>query len=214
MSELDKTKIDAFWKSRTEIDNPRIATHYKQDDTHEYDLVLIRKYLKPTTHLLDMGCGTCFLSNQLIGDVAHIVAVDKYKEFLQHAVSSPKIETIASDLLNYSDDRKYDVIIMFGVANFFNDAELMKLYSFCASHLSDEGVFIVKHTCGIQEDVVIDNYSEQIGQHYHAIYRLDSREQKMLESVFSDVCKVDIYPERLNPWPNTHFYAFVCKQNN
>lgn len=207
---LNKDKADAFWQRRTKIENPRVATHYKEDDMHVYDIEFIKKHIKENDALLDLGAGTCYLTNMLIPYVSEIKAVDKFADFLNHAEDHPKLTVEACDLVEYKDDKKYNMVMMFGVANFLPDTELEKIYEFISNHLLPNGKFIIKHASGVKKDVVIDNYSELIGDNYHALYRHLDKDVVMLSQYFDNVEVVDIYPDKLNPWDNTHFYAYVC----
>ncbi len=206
---LDRKKIDSFWSKREKIKDPRISTHFKKDDTHVYDLKLIRKYIKKTSHVLDLACGTCYISNELAGEVAYIKAIDKFGKFLTYCKTSPDFETQEVDLIGYKDDRLYDVILGFGIMNYFDDKEALAIYKNMSSLLNKKGTFIVKHQSGIGGDVMVDNYSQQIGDTYHALYRHIEKDKRLLEKYF-DVTIVDVYPKKLNPWPDTHFYAFIC----
>lgn len=208
---MDQKKVDAFWSKRAKIKDPRVATHFKKDDTHVFDLALIRKYTKPDSDILDMGCGTCYLSNELIDEVHYIKAVDKYPEFLSHCKTAPNLETFASDVLSYQDDRKYDIILLFGVVMYFSEVDTKKIYHMCKQLLKPTGTLIVKHQCGVDRDVAIDNYSPAIEDNYYAVYKHVKKDTQLLEEFFN-VELVDVYPPRLNPWPNTHFYAFIASQ--
>lgn len=207
---LDRKKIDKFWEKREKIKDPRVSTHFKTDSTHLFDLALIRKYVTPKTKLLDLACGTCFLSNELVNEVAYIKAMDKFGRFLKHCNISDTFITEEADLIGYKDNNMYDIILGFGIMNYFDNEEASSIYKNMATMLSKDGVFIVKHQSGINEDVLIDAYSDQIGDTYHALYRNVNTDKKLLEQYFQ-VEVIDIYPSKLNPWPNTHFYAFVCK---
>ncbi len=209
MNNMDKNKVDAFWSKRAQVTDPRVATHFKKDDTHVFDLELIRRYTLPNTDLLDLGCGTCFLSNELVEEVNYIRAVDKYPEFLEHCLTVSNLETTASDVLEYTDNRQYDVILLFGVVMYFSEEDTRKIYAKCRDLLREDGTLIVKHQCGVDGDVAIDNFSPAIGDNYYAVYKHVKKDTELLKEFF-DVEVVDVYPERLNPWPNTHFYGFVA----
>jgi len=208
---MDKGKIDAFWNRRANVSDPRLATHFKHDNTLEYDIQLIEFYLKEEAKLLDLGCGTCAITNYFESKVNFICAVDKHEGFLQHCSNSNKIELIISDIASYRDDRKYDCIIIFGVMNYLSEDDARSLYERCQKMLTKRGVLIVKHACGVEEDIVVDKYSEAISDWYYAVYRWVDKEKNLLSEYFN-VKIVDIYPPELNPWENTHFYAFVCNE--
>ncbi len=212
-TQIDRKKIDAFWKKRTKVTNVRVSTHFRIDDMHEFDLKLIEKYITKKTRLLDLGAGTCYHANRLIGKVAYIKATDKFGEFLHHCKVGDNFETQTADALTYDDHKKYDVILLLGVMNYFSDKEASQIYKNCHSMLAEGGTLIIKHQSGVKEDIVVDKYSEVIGDSYHALYRQKEKDVKLMEKYFQ-VETIDIYPKRLNPWPNTHFYAYVCKNKN
>lgn len=207
---LSRKKIDNFWAKRAQIKDARVATHFKKDDTHIYDLQLIRKYCKKDTEILDVACGTCYLANELVDEVSYIKGTDKFGEFLSHCRVSNKLEVEVADILEYKDSKKYDIILMFGVVMYFDDLDTENIYRKYRTMLKPDGLLIVKHQCGVTEDIIIDKYSEQIGDNYQAIYKNVRKDEAILKKYFSSVIVVDIYPPRLNPWTNTHFYAFIC----
>lgn len=212
MKKLSRAQIDNFWARRAKIANPRISTHFKEDDTHIFDLNLIRQYCNKKSRILDVGCGTCYLSNNLVDDVSFIKAIDKFSKFLKFCRKSPKIKTEVSDILDYRDNRKYDLIIMFGVIMYFDESDTDKIYYKYSRLLKKGGVLIVKHQCGITDDVYINKYSDQIQDNYQALYKSVEKDKQLLSAHFQNVKTIDIYPSRLNPWPNTHFFAFICSQ--
>lgn len=206
---MDKAKIDEFWNRRASITSPRIATHFKEDDTLDYDVSLIESLLSADSKVLDLGCGTGAVTNRIADKVQEICAVDKQAGFLEHITRSPGVRTVQSDVLGFFDTQRYDMILLFGVMNYFSEREAEEIYANCSAMLSDGGTLLVKHACGVQDTVVVDQYSEEIQDHYHAVYRHVDIEQRLLCKQFK-VEKVDIYPDHLNRWENTHFYAFVC----
>ncbi|OPA75647.1 hypothetical protein BVG16_20130 [Paenibacillus selenitireducens] len=211
---LDKEKIKVFFERRAQVEDPNLATHFKDDDTIDFDIELINKYINESSKVLDLGCGPGRITNRLEPHVSYIKSVDNQEKFLEHCIQSPKIKTVVSDLPYFLEPSKFDVILLFGVVTYFNDEEVQKIYKNCYHMLADEGILIVKHACGINDDVIIDKYSEQIGEWYHVFYRhIENDIQLLDQSDFYITNKIDIYPERLNPWENTHYYAFVAKKS-
>lgn len=209
---ISRKKVDNFWLKRTQVPNPRVATHFKVDAALSYDLQLIRKYLTKDSEVLDMGCGTCAISNEIISEVKSIMAVDKFGAFLQYCNTTTNLKTHAEDILTYKDDNTYDVILVFGVLNYFNPSEIAKILTNLSGMLKPHGVLLIKHSCGVHEDVNIDKYSQEIGDNYHAIYRSIEKEKTLFSAHLLLEKVVDIYPAALNRWENTHFYAFVCRK--
>ncbi|MES2142749.1 MAG: class I SAM-dependent methyltransferase [Pseudomonadota bacterium] len=209
---LSKEKIAKFWEGRSEIKDPRLATHFKHDDTLDYDFDFILKHTNSSSCVLDLGCGTGAIVNKLESYVTKIVAVDKNENFLKCCIDSPKIIKKVADLPYYEDSNQYDLIVIFGVLNYLNDEEVTQLYKTCHDLLKEEGILLIKQTCGIRENIIVDGYSEALGQCYHALYRSLNNDRQLISNVFSNHILVDIYPEYLNPWPNTHFYAFIVEK--
>ena len=209
---IDRKKIDQFWRKRSKLKvNPRIATHFKHDDTHKYDLSLIDKYIKPQSKVLDLGCGPCYITNKLIGKAKYIKGVDKFGGFLKYCKTGLNFITEQSDLLDYKDKSKYNLILLIGVMFCFGDKESEKIYKKCAGLLDKSGIMIIRQQYGVKNDVIIDKYSKQIGENYYTYYRHIKKELKILRKFFK-VEVIDIFPKRLNPWPNTHHYALICKK--
>lgn len=209
---MNRKKIDSFWKNRTKIKDPRVATHFKHDNTHVYDLRLIKKFIKPDTQVLDLACGTCYISNQFIDQVKYIKAVDKFPEFLKHCKKTPKLETVACDILNFEDTKKYDLILLIGIMLFFDDKDSTIIYKKCDRLLNKDGVLFIRHQCGVKEDVIVDKYSTTVRNNYYARYKHLDKELNMLKKIFREVKVIDILPKRLNPWDDTHHYAFICRK--
>ncbi|WP_426333561.1 class I SAM-dependent methyltransferase [Paenibacillus silvae] len=209
---LDKNKVDSFFKRRAKITDPELATHYKKDDTIYFDLNLIEEYIADDSVVLDLGCGPGRMTNKLEQKVSYIKAVDNQAEFLSHCINSSKVEKVVSNIVDFQDSNKYDVILLFGVLNYFNDDEVEVIYANCKKMLKEDGVLIVKHACGEVENVIIDKFSEQINDWYHVLYRHIDQDRLLLSQAGFSFSMVDVYPPRLNPWSNTHYYAFIAKK--
>lgn len=207
---MDKLKVNEFWSSRTAISDARLATNYRDDGRLKFDIRLVLKHLRPSSSILDLGAGTCMLSHALVGNDRTIDAVEKFGAFLAMSPDNPQINKIHSDIMDFTPSKKYDVILIFGVINFFSRDEEILLYRKCASALGEGGTLIVKNQCGINAEKVVDNYSAELAANYHARYPAVVDQKELLSSYFT-VEVIDIYPPELNRWEDTHFYAFVCK---
>jgi hypothetical protein len=211
---MDEKKefVKKFWQKRgREITHPRVATHFRIDDAIDYDFNLVKRFCNGNTKILDLGDGKCVLSSRLAPYVKEIVAVDFVGNFLKKGKLLPNIKTVASDIRTFESKEKYEIILLFGVLNyFFNNKELLSLYKRYKKMLAGNGVCIIKHQVGIKGTVIVDGYSEDVKGHYLAVYRQIEKEISLLKLVFNVVDVIDIYPPRLNRWANTHFYAFIC----
>ena len=210
---MDKGKIDSFWTARTKIEDPRIATNYRDDGRLEYDIALVEKHLTQDARILDLGAGTCTLARRFLDTCEQVVAVDKFDAFFGKVPEHPKLRKIRADVSDFSIDETFNLILLFGVVNFLSSNEERRLYGSCAKMLGQGGTFIVKNQCGVREDVVVDSYSEELGAHYYANYPAVDGQRERLSEYFK-VELLDIYPAELNRWENTHFYAFVCSEKS
>ena len=62
---------------RAKIEDARLATQFREDDSLSYDVALVKQYLPNNARILDLGCGTCTLTNELIPYASYIRGVDK-----------------------------------------------------------------------------------------------------------------------------------------
>lgn len=209
---INKKKVDEFWKKRTKIKDPKIAIYFQHDDRHSFDLHTIKKYINVNSEILDLACGDCDISNALIDSVKSIKAVDKFGEFLKYCKKKSTLETVESDILDFTDTKKYDFILLMGVMHFFDEINREKLYKKSYNLLKKNGAVYIRHQCGVKEDIHIDNFSKKLGQHYYALYLSLKKELAMLKAIFSNVTVIDIFPEKHNLWSNTHYYAFICNK--
>ncbi|MBM7323485.1 class I SAM-dependent methyltransferase [Agrobacterium pusense] len=206
---MDKAKINDFWAARTKVSDARIATNYRNDGRLDFDLSLVRRYLTENSHILDLGAGTCTLSENLLGENRKVDAVEKFSGFLEMANNHPALNKIACDIVDFVPSKKYDLILIFGVINFLSIEEERRIYELCLAALGDGGTLIVKNQCGVDFEKVVDGYSEELSATYHARYPA-VMSQKSLLSEYFEVEVVDIYPAEMNRWEDTHFYAFIC----
>jgi Ribosomal RNA adenine dimethylase len=210
MKTIDKSKVDAFWAARTNIKDPRVATNYRDDGRLGYDVDFVRRYLPEEANILDLGAGTCTLSVELLDRARRIVAVEKQSAFLEKAPDHPRLIKLCSDIGLFNSQERFDAVLMFGIVNFLTLEEEKAVYKSCLRYIGDGGVLLVKHQCGANESFMVDSYSAELKSDYHARYP-SVTEQTALLSEFFNVEPLDIYPTRLNRWPNSHFFAFICR---
>ena len=188
------------------------ATRNKAKDTTTYDVAFVRSYATPQKSLLDLGSGTGLLVNSLVDDFASITAVELYREFSKFIVQSEKMTVYNENLLTWQPEGQFDIITLFGVLNYFSEAEARQIYKSSFESLKEtHGTFIVKNQFGVSQDVVVDGYSEELKTNYFSEYRHLDKEKRILSEIgFVNIEVFDIYPPEYNRWPNTHFYAIVC----
>lgn len=211
MTAMDTSKIDKFWSARQAIADPRTATNYRNDGRLELDIALVEKYRPSSGRYLDLGAGTGTLTGHFLETFEETVAVDKWPGFLSQMPAHPRLAVVAEDIASYSaEPNSFDLITLFGVMNFVPAEKEDELLGRWATLLTPTGVFIAKHQCGITDEVLVDKPSEELGAWYHARYPYVQSEVEKMSRWF-EVELIDPYPPEINRWPNTHFYAFVCR---
>lgn len=190
-------------------------TRNKAPDFSAFDIDFVRRFAGASKHLLDLGSGTGLLINPLVNAFGQITAVEKYPQFSRFIAQEPHVELIHADLNVFEASDQYDLVTIFGVMNFFNREEALRLYRKAVNWIKPGGVLIIKNQMGVQEDVLVDGYSEELGTQYYSEYRWVRHEMQLItEAGFTVDEPVDIYPSAFNRWPNTHFYALVCRPNS
>jgi SAM-dependent methyltransferase len=198
-----------FWEGRTAVEGPRATRFHGGHD--DYDLPAIRALCPPGASVLDLGCGTCVVANELVNSTQAIVhAVDYVPAFLAQAEDHPRLTTAHGDVRTYLDPQRHDLILLLGVVTYLDDpAERRDLYRRCAAMLAPGGTLFVKAQFGVREEVVIDTESEALGSRYHAVYPWLAAEVALLSECF-DVEVRDPYPAEFNTYDNTHFHHLVA----
>lgn len=207
---MDKKKIDAFWTARTRIEDPRIATNFREDGRLSYDVNFVRRHLAPGAKILDLGAGTCTLALELLDCAKEVVAVERYAEFLAKVPDHPRLEKVCCNVTDFAPEEMFDIVLMFGVVNYLTSDEERNIYEMCHSVMGRNGVLLVKNQCGLREELIVDHYSTELKENYYARYPAIDNQKSLLSRLF-DVEVIDIYPLELNRWPDTHFFAFVCR---
>ncbi|KIP31853.1 methyltransferase [Francisella tularensis subsp. holarctica FSC022] len=206
-------KIEAYYNILSRKIKSPYETRNKSKDFSQYDIFLVKKLADRSKNLLDLGSGTGLLINSIHNCFKKIVAVEKYKEFSDFIIRKPNIDIINEDITNFKTHEKFDIITIFGVMNFFNAQEAKYVYKKVLSMMHTNGVLIIKNQFGLNDNVVIDGYSEELKSNYYSEYRYIDGEINLLQKIgFNSIEKIDIYPKEYNRWSNTHFYALVCKR--
>jgi len=210
---MGNKNIEEYYQKMAENITDAKATRNNAKDFTEFDVNLMRRFADRTKTLLDLGSGTGLLINNLINDYKQITAVEKYPNFSKFITKTPKIKLITNDLLDLVsiESNNFDVVSLFGVMNYFSNEEAKYLYTQVATYLNKGGVLVVKNQFGINEDVIVNGYSEELKTNYYSEYRQVDKEMELLRSIgFNNIEKIDIYPPEYNRWDNTHFYALIC----
>jgi SAM-dependent methyltransferase len=208
-----QARIKAFWAARAERDGVETARFHPEFT--EFDMALITPHLSPGLRVLDLGCGTCVLANEIAARYpVHVHAVDYASGMLRHALPLANLTTEAGDVLTYRSDDVFDIILLFGVINSIVDAGARRaLYMQCHRMLRPGGMLVLKSQFGRENAVFVDTYSDHLGEHYVATYPAVEAEQRMLGEHFC-VTRSEPYPDSFNRHANTRFYAFHARRKD
>lgn len=199
-----------YWEELAKrIVNP-VETKNKRPDTSDLEIEFLKDYVRKEDDVIDLGSGTGLIINKLIPLVNSIVAVEKFAEFTKYIVDTPNMTVINADLRGFKIRKEYDVAMLFGVAQSFYRDDAIEIYKNIYAMLKPGGRFICRIHCGLEEDILVDGFSEELQTNYFAHYRQVDSEIKLLEEIgFKNLQKFDIFPDSLNTWSNSRHFIFV-----
>jgi cyclopropane fatty-acyl-phospholipid synthase-like methyltransferase len=203
--------IREFWLGRTQVPGPAAARFHSQHDA--YDLEAIERLCGPGSRVLDLGCGTCVLANLIVDRLrCWVHAVDYVPDFLESALDHPRLTTEVGDVRSYEGSGRYDLILSLGVITYLEtEQERRGMYERCARLLAPGAPMLIKAQFGVDEEVRVETWSEDLGAHYRAVYPRLEDEALLLDEWF-DLELRDPYPPEFSPWDNTHFHHIVARR--
>jgi len=191
--------VRRFWMDRAQ------RPDFLWRDLVEANLRILSSLLSPSLRVLDLGAGDGRLTSRVAELVAHVKAVDYTPAILR--LSRPNVATEVRDIRFYEDHERYDLVLLFGVMNFIEDAE--SLYRRCRGLVRPGGRLAIKHQCGRRATVRVSAAID--GVPYQSQYRFLGEEVALLlEAGFSGVESSLPYPPELNPWEDTVYACFVA----
>jgi len=209
----NKKSLDYWITTANNASDPLQVKVNPINDHTQLDADFIMKYAGMQTEILDLGSGSGLILNKIYDKVGYICAVEPFKEFTKFIIDSKNIEINNQFLMDFNNDKQFDLITIFGVIQYFSEEEAVAIYQKYLSYLKKGGKIIVKNQFGIKEDIFIDGYSEEQQRDYFSNYRHLDKEISMLRKVgYKNIEVFDIYPPECNRWENTHFYAIVAEK--
>jgi cyclopropane fatty-acyl-phospholipid synthase-like methyltransferase len=208
---MGNKKIRAYYQDMADtIQNP-LETRNKAPNFSKFDIAYMQEFINPEHSLLDLGAGSGLLLNHIKDGFQKVAAVELYPEFSKFITPSENTTIVNADLLTFDTDDQFEIVILFGVMNFFSADEAASLYQKFYRFTRPGGKLIVKNQMGVSENVYVDHFSEELGKHYFSEYRSSASESSLMTSAGFIVSRVDdVYPDEFNRWPNTRFTAIVC----
>ncbi len=81
-----------------------------------YEKAVSRINIQPNSTILELGCGTGYLTKKLVAKQAIVTSIDQSAGMLARAKARvPQGKFVQSDILQYKDNRKYDNVVLFFV---------------------------------------------------------------------------------------------------
>ena len=202
-----------YWKNLSEKITDPGQTKNKRPDTSDLEINFMKEYLSEDDEVVDLGAGTGLITNKIEPLVKSVVAVEKFEKFTNYINKSDKILVINADLLGFKIHKEFDKLLLTGVAQCFNKEDATGIYQRSFDMLKAGGIMIARTHCGLEEDVTIDGFSQELGTKYFAQYRkLDDEIDTIKSCGFEEVTTHDIFPDSLNVWDNTRHFMFICKK--
>ncbi len=180
-------------------------------DFSDKDADFLLSFSNAETEILDLASGSGLIINKIFEKVKHITAIEAFEQFSRFIKKNKSITIVNQDIMLFDSKFKFDLVTMFGVVQYFNESEIIRIYNKYQENLKEKGKLIIKNQFGVKEDVIVNGYSDELKTNYYSEYRHIDKEVRLLESVgFKHTEIFDIYPPECNRWENTHFYAIVA----
>lgn len=94
--------------------------------------------------VLELGCGTGFLTSKLIAKQAIVTSIDQSAGMLARAKERvPNSTFIQADILQYADRKRYDYVLLFFVLHELNATERTSLLKSAKEMLNETGRIII-----------------------------------------------------------------------
>jgi len=112
-------------------------------------LQLIKKYsISNSDKIIDIGCGKSFLADNLLelnyNDISLVDISSNALKEVKERLKNKTVNFIATDILNFNSNDKYDIWHDRAVFHFITDLEGIKKYiSLCNEYINKEGVLII-----------------------------------------------------------------------
>jgi ubiquinone/menaquinone biosynthesis C-methylase UbiE len=100
--------------------------------------------IKKNDTVLEIGCGTGFLTQKIEKEGAIITAIDQSEGMLLRAKKSvPNVKFIQCDILKYKDDKRYNYIFLFFILHELNVTDRITLLKMAKNLLTKNGEIIL-----------------------------------------------------------------------
>ena len=181
----EKTKM--FWSNRANTDNmsdmeqinfqndEKIAELYEES---EGKVVFNELSLSKNDVVVDLGAAKGRYSLQFATKVKRVIAVEFIKEFSDEIItkasnlSISNIEIVNSSSDEFCREECADIVFVSGLFIYLDDEQFNKTASNIVKTLKQKGILFIRESSSILEnEIVVDKYSEELGSYYCSLYR-------------------------------------------
>ncbi len=201
-----------FWNKLASNYDENVNKVYAQ--AYQDTVELIIKYINPEMEILDIGCGTGIVTNQIAPYAKHIRGIDISDGMLR--IASEKADAAGISNVDYAnltleeavrDSGKYDCVIACNLLYFIKDID--RFLSLVGAAMEENGLFISVTDC-LGEKFSIQSLAIQIGSAlrlmpYMRVYSMRSLKQTIEKNGFQ-------VTEEKNLFHDTPNYFIVCNK--
>ena len=208
MNKLNKDLVRAFWKQISLKESNRWTSHETLNFEITYLSDLIRNY--KSLDILDLGSGSGDLSRNIMRKNDKLMAVDYEPNYSRFYNARKNQFFHCQNLLDYSNDEKFGLVLLFGVVTYLEINEEILIYRKIKSIISQPGYTVIKNQVSLSQEIVVDYFSTDLGVNYSARYPSLESQQQLIYEVFGNVRSL-AYPKDLNRFNNTLNVAFIIE---
>jgi hypothetical protein len=204
---LNEDVIRSFWARRASESSNR----WTSSETLAFERRMLNSLIGNCSSILDLGCGHGELSRSLANEECELLGVDFIPDY-SRSFTEPNHSFIISSVTDFTVNRTFDLVLLFGVVTYLTLGEEIKIYRTIDSALSVQGVAVIKNQCSVASEFFVNKYSDVLMAEYSARYPTVSEQCSRLQDVFPAV-NVVYYPKELNVWANSLHVAFFVAKN-
>ena len=152
------------------------------------------KVLKPSSKILDIGCGTGYPIASYLSQQSFIVTgIDISEEMIKKAqnLNLPNATFLVEDILNFKSKEKYDAVIAFDSIWHIAHDNQKKIYPIISSLTAHGGLFLFTH--GKTDSEIISTMWDE--PFYHSALDLKTVHNLLIQNSFSILTSIENYQE-------------------
>lgn len=205
---LHDGKVDR-WQATSLTKSPEAAVKRKESDWEAIHQV-IERIPDRLKRVVELGCGTGRITQELAKITDHVTGIDFVPEFIKQAqidIASDNVEFICADCTSIDNPSQYDACIMSGLLNYLDDHQLEELID----RINVIPYIILKESVGTfgRFSLTDDHYSEQLQSSYQSIYRSVGE----IIDIMSQFGYISIYSAMVQKHrKETHMNAFLFQK--